>query len=62
VKEGGGMARIKTVGGEDLMVKQAGPGKLSVTDVKGDMSWIIIADVLRSNGIIHVVDTVLLPM
>jgi uncharacterized surface protein with fasciclin (FAS1) repeats len=62
VKEGGGMAHLKTVEGEDLMVKQAGPGKLSVTDAKGDVSWITIADVLQSNGIIHVVDTVLLPM
>ena len=62
VKEGGGMAHLKTVEGEDLMVKQAGPGKLSVTDAKGDLSWITIADVLQSNGVIHVVDTVLLPM
>ena len=62
VKEGGGTAHFKTVEGEDLMVKQAGPGKLSVTDTKGDVSWITIADVLQSNGVIHVVDTVLLPM
>ena len=62
VKEGGGMAHLKTVEGDDLMVKQAGPGKLSVTDAKGDVSWITIADVLQSNGVIHVVDTVLLPM
>ena len=62
VKEGGGMAHLKTVEGEDLMVKQAGPGKLSVTDAKGDVSWITIADVLQSNGVIPVVDTVLLPM
>jgi uncharacterized surface protein with fasciclin (FAS1) repeats len=62
VKEGGGIAHLKTVEGEDLMVKQAGPGKLSVTDAKGDVSWITIADVLQSNGVIHVVDTVLLPM
>jgi uncharacterized surface protein with fasciclin (FAS1) repeats len=62
VKEGGGTAHLKTVEGEDLMVKQAGPGKLSVTDSKGDVSWITIADVLQSNGVIHVVDTVLLPM
>jgi uncharacterized surface protein with fasciclin (FAS1) repeats len=62
VKAGGGMAHLKTVEGEDLMVKQAGTGKLSVTDAKGDVSWITIADVLQSNGVIHVVDTVLLPM
>jgi uncharacterized surface protein with fasciclin (FAS1) repeats len=62
VKEGGGMAHLKTVEGADLMVKQAGPGKLSVTDAKGDVSSITIADVLQSNGVIHVIDTVLLPM
>jgi uncharacterized surface protein with fasciclin (FAS1) repeats len=62
VKEGGGMAHLKTVEGEDLMVKQASPGKLSVTDAKGDVSSITIADVLQSNGVIHVIDTVLLPM
>jgi uncharacterized surface protein with fasciclin (FAS1) repeats len=62
VKTGGGMAHLKTVEGEDLTVKQDGPGKLSVTDAKGDVSWITIADVLQSNGVIHVVDTVLLPM
>jgi uncharacterized surface protein with fasciclin (FAS1) repeats len=62
VKQGGGMAHLKTVEGEDLMVKQAAPGKLSVTDAKGDVSSITIADVLQSNGVIHVIDTVLLPM
>jgi uncharacterized surface protein with fasciclin (FAS1) repeats len=56
------MANLKTVEGEDLTVKQSGPGKLSVTDAKGDVSTITIADVLQSNGVIHVVDTVLLPM
>ena len=62
VKDGNGMAHLKTVEGEDLMVKQSGPGKLSVTDAKGDVSGITIADVLQSNGVIHVIDTVLLPM
>jgi uncharacterized surface protein with fasciclin (FAS1) repeats len=62
VKNGGGMAHLKTVEGEDLWVKQAGSGHLSITDAKGDVSWITIADVLQSNGVIHVVDTVLLPM
>jgi uncharacterized surface protein with fasciclin (FAS1) repeats len=62
VKDGGGMAKLTTVAGADLVVKQAGPGKLSVTDAKGDVATITIADVLQSNGVIHVVDTVLLPM
>jgi uncharacterized surface protein with fasciclin (FAS1) repeats len=62
VKEGEGEAKLKTVAGETLTVKQAGPGKLSITDAKGDVAMVTIADVLQSNGVIHVIDTVLLPM
>jgi len=62
VKDGEGEAKLKTVAGEDLIVKQAGPGKLSITDAKGDVAMVTIADVLQSNGVIHVIDTVLLPM
>ena len=62
VKEGEGEAKLKTVAGDWLMVKQAGPGKLTVTDAKGDVAMVTIADVLQSNGVIHVIDTVLLPM
>jgi uncharacterized surface protein with fasciclin (FAS1) repeats len=61
VKDGEGEAHLKTVAGEDLTVKQAGPGKLTVTDAKGDVAAVTIADVLQSNGVIHVIDTVLLP-
>jgi uncharacterized surface protein with fasciclin (FAS1) repeats len=61
VKDGEGEAHLKTVAGEDLIVKQAGPGKLTVIDVKGDVAIVTIPDVLQSNGVIHVVDTVLLP-
>jgi uncharacterized surface protein with fasciclin (FAS1) repeats len=61
VKDGEGEAKLKTVAGEDIIVKQAGPGKLSVTDSKGDVAMVTIADVLQSNGVIHVIDTVLLP-
>jgi uncharacterized surface protein with fasciclin (FAS1) repeats len=62
VKDGEGMARLKTVAGGDLIVKQAAPGKLSITDAKGSVAMVTIADVLQSNGVIHVIDTVLLPM
>ncbi len=62
VKGGEGMAKLKTVAGEELVVKQAGPGKRTVTDAKGDVAMVTIADVLQSNGVIHVIDTVLLPM
>jgi uncharacterized surface protein with fasciclin (FAS1) repeats len=61
VKDGEGAAKLKTVAGEDLWVKQAGPGKLTITDSKGDVAMVTIADVLQSNGVIHVIDTVLLP-
>jgi uncharacterized surface protein with fasciclin (FAS1) repeats len=61
VKDGEGEAHLKTVAGEDLIVKQAGPGKLTITDVKGDVAMVTIPDVLQSNGVIHVIDTVLLP-
>jgi uncharacterized surface protein with fasciclin (FAS1) repeats len=61
VKDGEGTAKLKTVAGEDIWVKQAGPGKLTITDSKGDVAMVTIADVLQSNGVIHVIDTVLLP-
>ncbi len=61
VKDGEGEAKLKTVSGDWLIVKQAGPGKLTITDAKGDVAMVTIADVLQSNGVIHVIDTVLLP-
>jgi uncharacterized surface protein with fasciclin (FAS1) repeats len=61
VKEGEGEAKLKTVAGEDLIVKSAGSGKLTITDAKGDVAQVTIANVLQSNGVIHVIDTVLLP-
>ena len=61
VKDGGGMAMLKTVEGDAITVKQAGPGKLSITDAKGGVSMVTTADVMQSNGVIHVIDTVLLP-
>jgi uncharacterized surface protein with fasciclin (FAS1) repeats len=62
VKDGNGTATFKTVAGKEITVKQAGPGKLSITDAKGGAAMVTIADVLQSNGVIHVIDTVLLPM
>jgi uncharacterized surface protein with fasciclin (FAS1) repeats len=61
VKDGEGAAKLKTVAGEDIWVRQAGPGKLTITDSKGDVAMVTIADVIQSNGVIHVIDTVLLP-
>ncbi len=52
--------KLKTVEGEDLTVKHSG-GKVWIVDAKGGTSAVTIADVNQSNGVIHVVDTVLMP-
>jgi uncharacterized surface protein with fasciclin (FAS1) repeats len=62
IKGGGGSAKLKTVEGEELTIKSPAAGKITVTDAKGDVSTVTIPDVMQSNGVIHVVDTVLLPM
>jgi uncharacterized surface protein with fasciclin (FAS1) repeats len=61
VKDGEGEAHLKTVEGEDLIIKQPSAGKLTVTDAKGDVAMVSIGDVLQSNGVIQVIDTVLMP-
>jgi uncharacterized surface protein with fasciclin (FAS1) repeats len=60
IKEGGGKATLKTVQGEDLTATMSG-GKIMLTDAKGGMATVTIADVFQSNGVIHVIDTVLMP-
>jgi uncharacterized surface protein with fasciclin (FAS1) repeats len=60
VKAGGGKAVLTTVQGEPLTVMQKGM-TLMLTDAKGGMSTVTIGDVMQSNGVIHVVDTVLMP-
>jgi len=60
IKAGNGTATLTTVQGEPLTAKMMGK-KLMLTDAKGGMSTVAIADVYQSNGVIHVVDTVLMP-
>ena len=60
-QKGGGTATLTTVQGEKLMVKDAGGGQWRITDAKGGTSTITQADVAQSNGVVHVVDTVLMP-
>ncbi len=57
---GGGQAMLKTVEGDMLTVTGAGKS-LSVTDAKGNTAMVTIADVYQSNGVILVVDKVLMP-
>jgi uncharacterized surface protein with fasciclin (FAS1) repeats len=60
VKKGGGEAMYKTVEGQELTVRQDGR-RLEIIDAKGHKSFVTIADVNQKNGVIHVVDAVLLP-
>lgn len=60
IKKGGGTATLKTVAGGTLTASMDGSA-LKLTDEKGGQSTVTIADVYQSNGVIHVVDTVLMP-
>jgi uncharacterized surface protein with fasciclin (FAS1) repeats len=60
IKEGNGKAMLKTVEGDELTF-QMKDGKIWVKDSKGDTAQVTIANVMQSNGVIHVIDTVLLP-
>ncbi len=60
IKAGKGKAMLKTVEGEDLTAEDKG-GKIELVDAKGGMATVTIADVIQSNGVIHVVDHVLMP-
>ncbi len=59
-KAGGGKATLTTVNGETLTVSQA-HGMWMLTDAKGGMAHVTIGNVIQSNGVIHVIDTVLMP-
>jgi uncharacterized surface protein with fasciclin (FAS1) repeats len=60
IKAGGGKATLTTVEGGTLTAAKV-DGKIVLTDEKGGTSTVTIANVFQSNGVIHVVDTVLMP-
>ena len=60
IKDDKGEHKVKTVGGCVLTAKMNGD-KITLTDEKGQVATVTIADVKQSNGVIHVIDTVLLP-
>ena len=60
IKAGKGSASLTTVNGGTLTAKMMGK-KIVLTDAKGGKSTVTIANVMQSNGVIHVVDSVLLP-
>ena len=60
IKAGGGKAMLKTASGGTLTASMRG-NDVIITDVKGNAAVVTTADVYQSNGVIHVVDKVLLP-
>jgi uncharacterized surface protein with fasciclin (FAS1) repeats len=60
IKDDKGEHDVKTVGGCVLKAKES-MGKITLTDEAGGVATVTIADVKQSNGVIHVVDKVLLP-
>jgi uncharacterized surface protein with fasciclin (FAS1) repeats len=60
IKKGGGTASLKTVSGGTLMAMMNG-NSIVLRDEKGNTSNVTIANVRQSNGVIHVIDTVVMP-
>ncbi len=60
IKKGGGKAMLTTVSGGMLTATMSGKNVM-LTDEKGNMATVTIANVKQSNGVIHVVDKVLMP-
>jgi len=60
IKAGHGTATLTTVQGGKLSVMMKGK-KVAIKDEKGDIAYVTIADVNQSNGVIHVINHVLLP-
>lgn len=62
IKKGNGKTEVKTLAGGTLTLKMNGGKNVLVIDEKGGMANINIYDIYQSNGVIHSIDTVLLPM
>ena len=60
IRAGGGRARLTTVQGGTLTASTMN-GRVTLTDAKGGMAHVTQADVMQANGVVHVIDTVLVP-
>ncbi len=60
ISDDGGMHAIPTLGGCTLTAAYE-DGKISLTDENGTVAWVTIPDVMQSNGVIHVINAVMLP-
>ncbi len=61
IRAGGGEATLKTLEGDNLRVMMNGPENIILVDAKGGTADITVADVKQSNGVIQVIDHVLMP-
>jgi uncharacterized surface protein with fasciclin (FAS1) repeats len=60
IKKGNGKAVLKTVNGQEITATLDG-SKVKITDAKGGSAYVTAADLNASNGVVHVIDTVLMP-
>lgn len=60
IKDGNGVAELKTVEGGKLWIMMKG-NKFMLKDEKGNVAHVTIKDVYQSNGVIHVIDSVVMP-
>jgi len=61
IRHGGGNTTLHTVQGEELIFRMNGKRNITITDANGNTANITTYDVNQSNGIVHVIDSVLLP-
>lgn len=61
IKMSNGKATMKTLQGEELTFKMKGKKKIEVVDAKGGTALVTIPNIYQSNGVIHSIDTVLIP-
>jgi len=61
IKQGGGHAELKTVNGKPLWIMNNGPHNIQLKDGQGNIANISTYDVYQKNGVINVIDTVLMP-
>jgi uncharacterized surface protein with fasciclin (FAS1) repeats len=61
IKAGNGTATLKTVNGESISAMLGKMNEVLIKDAKGNVAKVTAADAMQSNGVIHVIDTVLMP-
>ncbi|HEV2082424.1 MAG TPA: fasciclin domain-containing protein [Brevundimonas sp.] len=61
IQQGGGSATLTTVQGGTLTARAGADGSVTLTDAKGNTARVVTTDVAATNGVIHAIDTVVMP-